>query len=100
MILCQFIFEPGEYDAEFHELDGQIDEYAKSLPGYIKTVRWVSLDGKLRNSVYYFEDMATMTKLGRYEEHLTAKKNYAKWYKGYRIEISESKHEYGDGNLA
>ena len=99
MIICQFIFEPGEYDAEFHELDSQIDDFARSLDGYQKTVRWVSLDGKLRNSVYYFESMDALTKLGRFEQHLVAKKNYAKWYKGYRIEISEAKHSYGDGNL-
>ncbi|MFM6962862.1 MAG: hypothetical protein ACKOWJ_01130 [Micrococcales bacterium] len=99
MIACSFIFEPGEYDEEFHELDGQIDAYAKSLEGYIKTDRWISLDGKVRNSVYYFEDMTTMTKLGRYEQHITAKNNYAKWYKGYRIEVAEVKHTYGDGNL-
>ena len=99
MILAQFIFEPGEYDAEFHELDGQIEAFANSLEGFIRTVRWVSVDGKIRNSVYYFESMDALTKLGRFEQHMVAKKNYAKWYKGYRIEISEVRHEYGDGNL-
>ena len=99
MIICQFIFEPGEYDQEFHRLDAQIEDYAKSISGYIKTVRWVSVDGTIRNSVYYFENMDALTELSRFEQHITAKKNYARWYKGYRIEVSESKTVYGDGNL-
>ena len=99
MLLCQFIFEPGEYDAEFHELDASIEKYAQSLKGFVKTVRWVSLDGKLRNSIYYFEDQESLAQLARFENHIEAKKKYAKWYKGYRIEISEAKQSYGDGNL-
>lgn len=31
-IACQFVFEPGEYDDEFHLLDGQIDVFASELP--------------------------------------------------------------------
>ena len=99
MLLCQFIFEPGDYDAAFHELDSRIEKYAKSLSGFVKTVRWVSPDGKLRNSIYYFEDQDSLTQLARFEDHIEAKKNYAKWYKGYRIEISEAKQTYGDGHL-
>ena len=29
MICCQFIFKPGTYDDDFHELDGQIDTFAQ-----------------------------------------------------------------------
>ena len=36
MICCQFIFKPGTYDDDFHELDGQIDTFARSLPGLEK----------------------------------------------------------------
>ena len=99
MITAAFIFEPGNYDEEFHRLDDAIEKYAKSLPGYVKTDRWQSADGKLRNSVYYFETLETVAELARFDLHVTAKKNYAKWYKGYRIEIAELKNAYGDGNL-
>ena len=99
MFTAAFIFEPGTYDDEFHELDSQIDSYANSLDGYVKTERWVSDDGKIRNSVYYFSNRETIAKLARFEPHRVAKKNYAKWYKGYRIEVSEVTQVYGDGNL-
>jgi len=96
---ASFIFEPGTYDEEFHALDNQIEEFVRTLPGYVRTERWGSDDGKLRNSVYYFTDRDTIAKLARFEPHRVAKKNYAKWYLGYRIEIAEITQVYGDGNL-
>jgi heme-degrading monooxygenase HmoA len=95
-----FIFVPGEYDDEFRELDGQIEEFVKTLPGFLRTERWMSFDGRIKNSIYYFADRETIAKLARFEPHRIAKKNYAKWYKGYRIEIAEITQVYGDGNLS
>lgn len=97
MISCSFIFSPGIYDAEFHELDGKIDAFASSLVGFIGVDRWVSDDGKARNSIYYFETMDSVRELSRYPEHLTAKENYKKWYLGYQIVVSEVVGSYGDG---
>lgn len=94
-----FIFEPGEYDEEFHRLDTEIEAYAQSLPGFTKTERWISPDGRVRNSVYYFSDLAAIGQLASFAPHKEAKANYKKWYLGYRIEISEVTSTYGDGNL-
>ena len=99
MISCQFVFEPGEYDDEFHTLDTQIEQYAQSLPGYVSVHRWVSIDGKIKNSNYFFEDLNSVKPLSQYPAHLTAKKEYARWYKGYKILITEVLHGYGDGNI-
>lgn len=34
-IICgQLSFRPGRYDDEFHRLDGDIDTFARSLPGF------------------------------------------------------------------
>ena len=68
MLCAQFIFRPGTYDDEFHELDGQIEAFAQSLDGYVGVDRWVSDDGLSRNSIYYFRDrdarvLATFTRL-------------------------------------
>ena len=95
-----FIFEPGVYDEEFHSLDGQIEEYVKTLPGFVRTERWQSLDGKIRNSIYYFKNRETIAKLARFEPHRVAKQNYSKWYKGYRIEVAEITQVYGDDRLS
>lgn len=96
MIAAQFIFEPGEYDEEFHTLDDSIDRDAKSLPGFVGTDRWVSEDGLVINAVYYFEDMSALTKLGRFDDHRTAKREVDRWYKGYRVIVSEVTATYGN----
>ena len=97
MISCSFIFSPGSYDEEFHELDGKIESFASSLSGFVGVDRWVSDDGKSRNSIYYFETMDSVRELSRYPEHLVAKENYKKWYLGYQIVLSEVVGSYGDG---
>ncbi|CAB4620776.1 unannotated protein [freshwater metagenome] len=96
MIAAQFIFEPGEYDDEFHRLDDSIDNDAKSLPGFLGTDRWVSVDGLRINAVYYFDDMSALTKLGRFDDHRTAKSQVDRWYKGYRVIVTEVTATYGN----
>lgn len=100
MFAAQFIFRPKVYDDRFHELDQQIDAFALTLPGFLGVERWQSADGSLRNSVYYFEDMQTLTTFARFEPHREAKKEYAKWYDGYQVVISEITATYGDGNIS
>lgn len=97
MISCSFIFSPGVYDDEFHELDRKIDDFASSLEGFLGVDRWVSEDGKSRNSIYYFDGMTSVRQLSRYPDHLVAKENYKKWYLGYQIVVSEVVGSYGDG---
>ena len=97
MISCSFIFSPGEYDEEFHKLDATIEAYATALTGFVGVDRWVSDDGKSRNSIYYFDGMDSVKQLSRYPEHLVAKENYRKWYLGFQIVVSEVIGSYGDG---
>lgn len=99
MICCQFIFEPGTYDDDFHRLDGQIDEYARSLPGFERVEKWLSPDGRVVNAMYYFADMDAVRQLARFPQHLVAKDQVHRWYHGYRIVVSEVTATYGDGRL-
>ncbi len=96
MIAAQFIFEPGDYDAEFHRLDASIDDNAKSIPGFLGTDRWVSTNGNRINAIYYFDDMSALTKLGRFVDHRTAKGQVDRWYKGYRVIVTEVTATYGN----
>ena len=96
MIATQFIFEPGEYDDEFHRLDDSIDNDAKTIPGFLGTDRWVSADGLTINAIYYFDDMSALTKLGRFDNHRTAKREVDRWYKGYRVIVTEVTATYGN----
>jgi heme-degrading monooxygenase HmoA len=99
MFACSFIFRPGTYDEEFHRLDASIDEFAQSLDGYIGVDRWISGDGTVKNSIYYWRDMDSVSTFARFPDHLDAKKNYRKWYDGYQIVISEVTASYGDGRI-
>ena len=99
MICVQFIFRPGTYDEDFHELDGQIDAFARSLPGFRATETWRSPDGDVINATYYFDDMASVRELSQFPQHLQAKSEYTRWYDGYQIVVSEVTASYGDGRL-
>jgi len=99
MICVQFIFEPGTYDDDFHRLDGEIDAYARSLPGFDHVETWQSADGTVLNAIYYFADRESLAQLSRYPAHREAQGQVARWYDGYRIVVSEVAATYGDDRL-
>lgn len=99
MICAQFIFRPGTYDEDFHRLDGQIDEFAQNLPGFVRVETWQSADGTITNAIYYFTDKDSLAQLSRFPQHLEAKEQVRRWYDGYRIVVSEITATYGDGRL-
>lgn len=99
MICCQFIFKPGEYDDDFHRLDGHIGEFARSLPGFVRSETWRAPEGGVVNAIYYFEDRESVAQLARFPQHREAKDQVRRWYEGYRIVVSEVTATYGDGRL-
>ena len=99
MICCQFIFKPGTYDDDFHRLDHEIDEYARSLPGFDRVEKWLSPEGDVVNAMYYFADRKSVAQLGRFPQHREAKGQVHRWYDGYRIVVSDVRATYGDGLL-
>ena len=99
MICCQFIIPPGTYHDDFHRLDGQIDDYARSLPGFDRVEKWLSPEGDVVNAMYYFADRKSVAMLGRFPQHREAKGQVARWYDGYRIVVSDVRATYGDGRL-
>jgi heme-degrading monooxygenase HmoA len=99
MICCQFIFKPGTYDEDFHRLDGEIDDFARNLPGFHHVETWLSPDGDVVNATYYFADRESVAQLGGLPQHREAKGQVARWYDGYRIVVSDVSATYGDGRL-
>ncbi len=99
MVCCQFIFQPGSYDDDFHRLDAQIDAYARSLPGLVRGETWHAPEGGAVNAVYYFADRESVARLARFPQHREAKGQVERWYDGYRIVVSEVTATYGDGRL-
>jgi heme-degrading monooxygenase HmoA len=92
-----FIFEPGEYDAEFHRLNALIDAVAQANPGYLGRESWQAVEGTRRNVTYYWRDLDSLHAFSRDPAHLEAKRQYARWYRGYHIVIAEVLRAYGDG---
>ena len=99
MICCQFIFKPGTYDDDFHRLDAQIDQYARSLPGFEKVEKWLAPAGGVVHAIYYFADKKSVARLAQFPQRCEAKGQVQRWYDGYRIVISEITATYGDNRL-
>jgi heme-degrading monooxygenase HmoA len=100
MYIAAFIYSPGQYDDEFHRLNGIIDAVAKSLPGFLGAESWQSTTDDRRNATYYWSDLDTLKQFAAHPAHQEAKRQYARWYEGYHIVISEVVRSYGDGSLA
>ena len=94
-----FMFRPGAYDEDFHRLDNAIAEIAKGTGGFLGSEVWVSPDGKTRNAVYYWSDLARLQDFAQALEHREAKANYSRWYDAYQVVVAEIRSVYGDGRL-
>jgi heme-degrading monooxygenase HmoA len=97
MYSVSFIFEPGTYDARFHELNALIDAAAKDTPGYVGVESWRSADGLRANATYYWASLEALREFSSHPKHIDAKRQYQRWYRGYHIVIAEVVRSYGDG---
>lgn len=99
MYSASFIFEPGDFDDEFHRLNTLIDEAANATAGYLGAESWYSKDGGTVNAVYYWDNLDALATFSRHPQHLEAKRQYQRWYKTYHIVVAEVVRSYGDGGL-
>jgi heme-degrading monooxygenase HmoA len=99
MYSVAFTFEAGTYDARFHELNARIDAAARATPGYLGVESWRSADGARANATYYWQSLEALRAFSDHPDHLAAKRDYRRWYRGYHIVIAEIVRSYGDGNL-
>ena len=97
MYTVAFIYEPKEYDTEFHRLNDLIGQAARSMPGFLGAESWKSEDGKRFNATYYWSDLDSLREFSNHPRHLEAKRQYSRWYAGYHIVVSEVVRSYGDG---
>ena len=99
MYSAAFIFEPGEYDAEFHQLNALIDAVAKASPGYLGRESWAASEGTRRNVTYYWRDLDSLKAFSRDPVHQEAKRQQSRWYQGYHIVVAQVLRSYGDGGF-
>lgn len=100
MYTSTFTFAKGEYDDEFHALDGVIAEVARSLPGYLGEETWENAATGLLSNVYYWETLAALEALMNHPSHLEAKQRQARWLRGYQVVLAQVVGFYGDGGIA
>ncbi len=96
MVTATFIFHQIKRDAEFERLDAAAAAAAESMPGYLDRKKWHDGDGNL-SVVYYWQSLDALEAFARHPAHREAKARYSEWYGGYRIEIADILHTYGDG---
>jgi heme-degrading monooxygenase HmoA len=99
MFSAAFIFEPGVYDADFHQLNDEIEAFAHSIDGFLGVDRWKSSTDERHSSIYYWKTREALQIFASHPRHIEAKKNYQRWYKGFHIVISEVLRTYGDSNI-
>lgn len=99
MYSAAFIYEPGQYDADFHRLNERIAEVARSMPGFLGQEAWQSADGKLNNATYYWASLDDLQVFSNHPQHLEAKRQYLRWYTAYHVVIAEVVRCYGNGAL-
>jgi heme-degrading monooxygenase HmoA len=99
MYCASFIWEPGTYNDALHRLNDIIDQVALSLPGYLGVEYWQNDDGSRRSANYYWDDLEAPRTFSTHPAQQEAKRQYAQWYKGYHIVISEVIRSYGDGHF-
>ena len=100
MYSVAFIFEPGNYDDEFHALDKIILEVAESMKGFVGKESWQSPDGTRLNSTYYWENEDSIKEFSAHPKHVEAKRQYSKWYDGYHVIVSKVEYSYGDNSFS
>ena len=100
MYSVAFIWEPGEYDAEFQRLNARIDAVARALPGFLGVECWQAAEGTRRNATYYWDSLETLQAFSTDRLHQDAKRRYARWYAGYHVVVAQVLRSYGDGAFA
>ena len=100
MYSSTFIFAKGHWDEEFHRLDEEIAQAAKSMPGYLGEETWENTSTGLVSNIYYWESLDALQELMRHPTHLQAKAKQANWLAGYQVVISQVLRTYGDARLS
>ncbi|MBM3116582.1 antibiotic biosynthesis monooxygenase [Jeongeupia naejangsanensis] len=100
MYSSTFIFEKKQYDAEFERLDPLIAAAARAHPDFAGEEHWENPHNGRLCVVYYWHSLAGLHALMRDPQHVEAKRQYQRWYKGFQIVIAEVVRAYGDGHFA
>lgn len=99
MYSATFIFKKKQFDAQFHQLDQQIEQVVKSLPGYLGQEAWENTETQQYSNVYYWDSLESLQALVNHPLHLEAKSLQKNWLDGYQVIVSQVLRLYGDAQL-
>ncbi|WP_312525013.1 antibiotic biosynthesis monooxygenase [Comamonas sp.] len=99
MYASTFTFSTKILDDEFHRLDKQIADFARSIDGYLGEEAWEDAKTGLFSNVYYWESMEALRQLMEHPLHQEVKRRQADWLDGYQVVISEIVMSYGNGRI-
>lgn len=97
MYLVTFRLDPGEYDAEFHELNDTIQAAAEDTKGYLGKQTWQAPDSEEVLVIYHWESLDAIESFGSGADHNRAKQRWTEWYDAYEVTITEVIDTYGSG---
>jgi heme-degrading monooxygenase HmoA len=99
MYASTFIFAAGQFNDAYHQLDQEIAEMARQLPGYLGEESWSNATSGLVSTVYYWSSLEALQQLMQHPKHLAAKAAQGQWLAGYQVVISQVLRTYGDGKI-
>lgn len=99
LFCATFIFQKGEFTDEFHRFDKVIADYAKQTKGYLGEESYENNENSQVINLYYWKGLDGLKDLMQHEVHLKAKKQEAKWLKGYQVTISKIVAAYNDQQI-
>lgn len=99
MLSATFVFKQNNAEGDFRKLDDEIMARAEANPGFKGKEKWLSPDGTQIRVIYYFETNESLAEFSKDDVHREAKRRYAEWYDGYRVEIADITGTWGDGNM-
>jgi heme oxygenase (staphylobilin-producing) len=97
MYVVTFRLDPGEYDAEFHELNDAVQAAAEDTDGYLGKRTWHAADGDEVLVVYYWASLDALESFGADDDHERAKARWTEWYDAYEVTVTEVVDAYGSG---
>ena len=99
MYTSTFSFQAKPYDDEFHRLNSEIAERARTIPGFLGEEAWSNDENGLYSEVYYWESLESLHQLIGMDTHREAKRQHERWIGPHRVVIAEVKSTYGDAGL-
>jgi len=90
-----FIFAAKPRDDEFHRLNDEIAERARTIPGFLGEETWENPETGLHSEVYYWSSLDALHQLIGMDTHREAKSLHERWIGQYRVVIGQVLSEYG-----